>query len=296
MAGRAPASVRRTMLCVTTVLQTITDARSALARDGRAGQTVALVPTMGALHDGHLSLMRLARQHADRVVVSIFVNPLQFGPGEDYDAYPRQLDADVRLLERAGVDWVFAPSVEQMYPNWPTTTMVTAGDAGRILEGEFRPTHFDGVLTVVAKLFAIAQPDIAIFGQKDAQQLALVRRMVADLNLPLRIVAAPIAREPDGLARSSRNAYLVGADRERATVLSRALAAVADAAGNGVSAALDAGRAVYASEPTVKVDYLVAVDAATFTPAGPDFHGDALVLTAARVGTTRLIDNREVRF
>ena len=284
------------MLCVTTVLQTIADARSALARDARAGQTVALVPTMGALHDGHLSLVRLAQQHADRVVVSIFVNPLQFGPDEDYDAYPRQLDDDVRLLEQAGVDWVFAPSVEQMYPNWPTTTMVTAGDAGRILEGEFRPTHFDGVLTVVAKLFAIAQPDIAIFGQKDAQQLALVRRMVADLNLPLRIVAAPISREPDGLARSSRNAYLVGADRERATVLSRALAAVADAAGNGVSAALDAGRAVYASEPTVTVDYLVAVDAATFTPAGPDFHGDALVLTAARVGITRLIDNREVRF
>lgn len=284
------------MLCVTTVLQTIAETRSALARDARAGQTVALVPTMGALHDGHLSLVRLAQQHADRVVVSIFVNPLQFGPGEDYDAYPRQLDADVRLLEQAGVDWVFAPSVEQMYPNWPTTTMVTAGDAGRILEGEFRPTHFDGVLTVVAKLFAIAQPDIAIFGQKDAQQLALVRRMVADLNLPLRIVAAPIAREPDGLARSSRNAYLAGADRERATVLSRALAAVADAAGNGVSAALDAGRAVYASEPNVTVDYLVAVDAATFTPAAPDFHGDALVLTAARVGTTRLIDNREVRF
>ena len=284
------------MLCVTTVLQTIAETRSALARDARAGQTVALVPTMGALHDGHLSLVRLAQQHADRVVVSIFVNPLQFGPGEDYDAYPRQLDADVRLLEQAGVDWVFAPSVEQMYPNWPTTTMVTAGDAGRILEGEFRPTHFDGVLTVVAKLFAIAQPDIAIFGQKDAQQLALVRRMVADLNLLLRIVAAPIAREPDGLARSSRNAYLSGADRERATVLSRALAAVAAAAGNGVSAALEAGRAVYASEPTVTVDYLAAVDAATFTPAGPDFHGDALVLTAARVGTTRLIDNREVRF
>ena len=251
---------------------------------------------MGALHDGHLSLVRLAQQHADRVVVSIFVNPLQFGPGEDYDAYPRQLDDDVRLLEQAGGDWVCAPSVEQMYPNWPTTTMVTAGDAGRILEGEFRPTHFDGVLTVVAKLFAIVQPDIAIFGQKDAQQLALVRRMVADLNLPLRIVAAPIAREPDGLARSSRNVYLAGADRERATVLSRALAAVADAAVEGVAAALEAGRAVYTSEPTVTVDYLVAVDAATFTPAGPDFHGDALVLTAARVGTTRLIDNREVRF
>lgn len=284
------------MLCVTTVLQTITDARSALARDARAGQTVALVPTMGALHDGHLSLVRLAQQHADRVVVSIFVNPLQFGPGEDYDAYPRQLDDDVRLLEQAGVDWVFAPSVEQMYPNWPTTTMVTAGDAGRILEGEFRPTHFDGVLTVVAKLFAIVQPDIAIFGQKDAQQLALVRRMVADLNLPLRIVAAPIAREPDGLARSSRNVYLAGADRERATVLSRALAAVADAAVEGVAAALEAGRAVYTSEPTVTVDYLVAVDAATFTPVTTGFSGDALVLTAARVGITRLIDNREVRF
>lgn len=284
------------MLCVTTVLQTIAETRSALARDGRAGQTVALVPTMGALHDGHLSLMRLARQHADRVVVSIFVNPLQFGPGEDYDAYPRQLDADVRLLERAGVDWVFAPSVEQMYPNWPTTTMVTAGDAGRILEGEFRPTHFDGVLTVVAKLFAIAQPDIAIFGQKDAQQLALVRRMVADLNLPLRIVAAPIAREPDGLARSSRNAYLVGADRERATVLSRALAAAAAAATSGVSAALAAGRSAYDTEPSVQVDYLEAVDAATFTPVSEGFTGDALLLTAARVGSTRLIDNVEVKF
>ncbi len=286
----------RTMLCVTTVLQTIDAARSALALDARAGQTVALVPTMGALHDGHLALVQLAHQHADRVAVSIFVNPLQFGPSEDFDAYPRQLEADVQLLEKAGVDWVFAPSVEQMYPNWPTTTMVTAGEAGRILEGEFRPTHFDGVLTVVAKLFSIVQPDIAVFGQKDAQQLALVRRMVADLNLPLQIVAAPIAREPDRLARSSRNAYLSGADRERAVVLSRALAAVAAAAGGGVAAALDAGRAVFASEPTVTVDYLVAVDAATFAPAGPDFRGDALVLTAARVGTTRLIDNCEVRF
>lgn len=286
----------RTMLCVTTVLQTIDAARSALALDARAGQTVALVPTMGALHDGHLSLVQLAHQHADRVAVSIFVNPLQFGPDEDFDAYPRQLDADVRLLEKAGVDWVFAPCVEQMYPNWPTTTMVTAGEAGRILEGEFRPTHFDGVLTVVAKLFSIVQPDIAVFGQKDAQQLALVRRMVADLNLPLQIVAAPIVREPDGLARSSRNVYLVGDDRARAVVLSRALAAVVAAAGDGVAAALDAGHAVYASEPAVTVDYLVAVDAATFAPAGPDFRGDALVLTAARVGTTRLIDNCEVRF
>lgn len=281
---------------MTTVLQTIDAVRSALASNIDSDQTLALVPTMGALHEGHLSLVKLAQQHADRVIVSIFVNPLQFGPNEDYDAYPRQLDADAKLLDEAGVDWVFAPTPEEMYPNWPTTTMVTAGEAGRILEGEFRPTHFDGVLTVVAKLFEIVQPDLAVFGQKDAQQLALVRRMVADLNLPLRIVAAPIAREADGLARSSRNAYLVGDERQRATVLSRALAAVADAAGDGVAAALAAGQAVYASEPTVTVDYLAAVDAAAFTPIADGFSGDALVLTAARVGTTRLIDNREVRF
>lgn len=278
------------------MLHTVESVRSAIAIARDAGETVALVPTMGALHAGHLSLVSLALQRADRVIVSVFVNPLQFGPGEDYDAYPRQLEADVALLREAGVDWVFAPEVAEMYPHWPTTTVVTAGEAGRILEGEFRPTHFDGVLTVVAKLFSIVQPDFAVFGEKDAQQLALIRRMVADLNLPLEIMGAPIVREADGLARSSRNAYLVGADRERATVLSRALAAVDEASGSGVAAALAAGAAVYVSEPSVQVDYLTAVDAATFIPVADGFAGDALVLTAARVGSTRLIDNRAVRF
>ncbi|RRJ88372.1 pantoate--beta-alanine ligase [Gulosibacter macacae] len=273
------------------MLTTVNETRAALADRGR----IALVPTMGALHDGHLSLVRLAKQHADTVIVSVFVNPLQFGPNEDFDRYPRPFDDDVKLLEQEGVDFCFNPTTEQMYPTWPSTTIVSAGEAGRILEGEFRPSHFDGVLTIVAKLFLITAPDFAVFGEKDAQQLALIRRMTRDLNIPVEIVGAPIVREPDGLARSSRNRYLEGETRERATVLNRALEAVEANAHEGAQAALAAGRKVYEADEATIVDYLVLVDAATFAPVDDAFTGDAIALTAARLGTTRLIDNRPVR-
>ncbi|WP_235829169.1 pantoate--beta-alanine ligase [Gulosibacter macacae] len=273
------------------ILTTVNETRAALADRGR----IALVPTMGALHDGHLSLVRLAKQHADTVIVSVFVNPLQFGPNEDFDRYPRPFDDDVKLLEQEGVDFCFNPTTEQMYPTWPSTTIVSAGEAGRILEGEFRPSHFDGVLTIVAKLFLITAPDFAVFGEKDAQQLALIRRMTRDLNIPVEIVGAPIVREPDGLARSSRNRYLEGETRERATVLNRALEAVEANAHEGAQAALAAGRKVYEADEATIVDYLVLVDAATFAPVDDAFTGDAIALTAARLGTTRLIDNRPVR-
>ncbi|MFD2675302.1 pantoate--beta-alanine ligase [Gulosibacter bifidus] len=272
-----------------------TTARPALANRNALGK-VALVPTMGALHDGHLALIELAKRSADTVVVSIFVNPLQFGPDEDYERYPRPFDRDLALLEQAGVDYCLHPSVEEMYPNWPATTVIGAGEAGRILEGEFRPGHFDGVLTVVAKLFNIVRPDIAVFGEKDAQQLALIQRMVRELHFPLEILPHPIVREADGLARSSRNAYLEGDDRNQALALSRALRAAADAALDGVAASRTAAVNVYETAPLVTMDYLAFVDRATFLPVADDFRGDALALTAARVGSTRLIDNLAVTF
>lgn len=256
---------------------------------------VALVPTMGALHDGHLALVSLAQQHADTVIVSIFVNPLQFGPNEDLDRYPRPFADDLAKLEAAGVQYVFHPRGEEMYPNWPATTIVSAGEAGTILEGVTRPGHFDGVLTVVAKLFTLAAPDLAVFGEKDAQQLALVRRMVRELHFPLEIVGQPIVREPDGLALSSRNAFLEGDDRQRALTLSRALRAAEAAASAGPAAARQAGLAVYADEPLASMDYLELVDPDTFAPVADDYRGDVLALTAARVGTTRLIDNLSFR-
>ncbi|WP_125107675.1 pantoate--beta-alanine ligase [Gulosibacter massiliensis] len=256
---------------------------------------VALVPTMGALHDGHLALVNLAQQHADTVIVSIFVNPLQFGPTEDLDRYPRPFADDLAKLEAAGVQYVFHPTVEEMYPNWPATTTVSAGEAGTILEGVTRPGHFDGVLTVVAKLLTLAAPDLAVFGEKDAQQLALVRRMVRELHFPLEIVGQPIVREPDGLALSSRNAFLEGDDRQRALTLSRALRAAEAAASAGPAAAKQAGLAVYAAEPLASMDYLELVDPDTFAPVADDYRGEVLALTAARVGPTRLIDNRSFR-
>lgn len=256
---------------------------------------VALVPTMGALHDGHLALINLAQRHADTVIVSIFVNPLQFGPNEDLDRYPRPINDDLAKLEAAGVQYVFHPTTEEMYPNWPATTTVSAGEAGRILEGVTRPGHFDGVLTVVAKLFVLVHPDLAVFGEKDAQQLALVRRMVRELHLPLEIVAQPIVREADGLALSSRNAFLEGDDRTRALTLSRALQAAEASASAGPAAAKQAGLAVYADEPLTSMDYLELVDPDTFAPVADDYRGEVLALTAARVGPTRLIDNRSFR-
>lgn len=285
---------------MTRILRTVTETRAAIAElAARAGAEpdkarLALVPTMGALHDGHRALIRLAREQAEIVIVSIFVNPLQFAPDEDLDRYPRTPEADLAVLEAEGVHAAFMPAVAEMYPDLEHVTTVSAGEAGRILEGEYRPTHFDGVLTVVAKLFNIIRPDIAVFGEKDAQQLALVRRMVRDLDFPLEIVAHPIVREADGLARSSRNAYLGEEERGIALTLKRALDAVEAAAPRGRDDAIAAGRAVYDAQALASMDYLELVDAATFAPIDDTFAGEALALTAARIGTTRLIDNRPV--
>ncbi|WP_308250109.1 pantoate--beta-alanine ligase [Sphaerisporangium fuscum] len=266
-------------------------ARAALGIGPGAG-TLALVPTMGALHEGHRSLIRLAREHADHVAVSIFVNPLQFGPNEDFSRYPRTFDADLEVCAAEGVSLVFAPAAEEMYlPDRQVS--VSSGQMGTIVEGSFRPGHFDGVLTVVLKLFNLVQPDTAVFGQKDAQQLAMIRRMVADLNVPVTVVGAPTVREPDGLALSSRNRYLSPADRVTALALSAALregarharpAEILRAAGAVLDEAAQA-------EPPLVLDYLSLVDPATFTAVGDDHQGEAILAVAARVGGTRLIDN-----
>lgn len=261
---------------------------------------VVLVPTMGALHDGHRSPLRLARELAGpggSVLVTIFVNPLQFGPAEDFDRYPRPLDDDLVLCGDEGVTAVFHPDLAQVYPAEPKVT-VNPGPVGRLLEGKSRPGFFDGVLTVVLKLFQLTCPDAAVFGAKDAQQLALIRQMVTDLDLGVAIEAAPLHRDPDGLATSSRNTYLSAAERTSALALSRALAAGAAAASQGPSAALAAARAVLdaaaIAHPPVTLDYLVLADPVTFTDVSPDYRGTATMLVAARVGRTRLIDNISV--
>jgi len=278
------------------------------ARDKLAGPVV-LVPTMGALHDGHRALLRRARELAGpggAVAVSIFVNPLQFGPTEDLDKYPRTLDQDLAACEQEQVDLVFAPSAREMYPE-PQRVMVDPGPAGEILEGEFRPGFFHGVLTVVLKLFTLVRPDIAVFGQKDAQQLALVRAMVADFALAIAVEAVPTVRAADGLALSSRNKYLSAGERAVAPVLHRALAAGAAAAPAGPAAvlaaarhALDDGGRPGAADAAPRVDYLALVEARSYRPVpaepGEDYDGDAVLAIAARVGTTRLIDNVIVRF
>ena len=276
---------------MTRVLDTIADIRAAVAAERLAGRTVALTPTMGALHEGHLTHVRHAASVADTRVVSIFVNPTQFGPNEDLDAYPRTFDADLAALEAEGVDLVFAPSVAEMYPTGPTATVVTAGEVGTRFEGASRPGHFDGMLTVVAKLLSIVRPDVATFGQKDAQQLFLVRRMAADLDLGARIEAVPTVREADGLALSSRNRYLSAEQRTEALALWRTLEAVASAASQGPDVALGAGREVLAAHPAVVADYLALVDPVDFAPVAADYRGEVTALIAARVGTTRLIDN-----
>ncbi len=252
------------------------------------GKRVVLVPTMGALHDGHRELVRAAKSRGNTVViVSVFVNPLQFGAGEDLEAYPRTFDADRALLAELGVELVFAPMAKDMYPNGPRTT-VLPGPLGAELEGRSRPTHFAGMLTVVAKLLSIASPDAAFFGEKDYQQLVLVRQMVNDLNLRIDIVGVPTVREPDGLAMSSRNAYLTAQQRHSATTLSAALVAGAHAASGGADAIIATASAVLAHSPEIEVDYLEVRG----TDLGPaPTHGDGRLLVAARLGSTRLIDN-----
>ncbi len=255
----------------------------------------AVVMTMGALHEGHLSLVRRARELADQVVVTIFVNPLQFGAGEDLERYPRDLAGDVRLLASAGADLVFAPDVATVYPTGPLVT-VHAGPFADVLEGAIRPGHFDGVLTVVLKLMHLTRPDVALFGQKDAQQLAVIRRMVRDLDVPVEVVAGPIVRADDGVALSSRNAYLDGEQRAHARALYRAVLAAQAAAegGSGSVAVRRAAQEVLAAEPGVVVDYVALVDPDTMSEVGDDHRGQALLALAARVGSTRLIDNTMV--
>ncbi len=288
------------------------------AARGRLESPVVFVPTMGALHDGHRSLLRHAARLAGpdgAVVVSIFVNPRQFGPGEDLDRYPRSLDADLALCAAEGVAVVFAPAVTDVYPAEPVVT-VDPGPMGQVLEGEFRPGFFGGVLTVVLKLFGLVRPDIAVFGEKDAQQLALVRRMSADLNLGIQVEPAPTFRDGDGLATSSRNRYLSAAERRVALALPAALQAGQAEAANGPRAVAEAARksldgAAGVAVPVsgnggppdgpaprvpLTVDYLALVDPRTFQPVRPGFTGPAILTVAARVGGTRLIDNVRVEF
>ncbi|HEY7789975.1 MAG TPA: pantoate--beta-alanine ligase [Vicinamibacterales bacterium] len=262
----------------------------AIRREGSGRHS--LVPTMGALHEGHFSLVRAARDRSTIVTVSIFVNPTQFGPNEDLARYPRTFEADCAALQGLGVDYVFAPAAPDMYPDGFRTSVHVDGLRDR-LEGQVRPGHFDGVATVVLKLFAIAQPDAAFFGRKDAQQLRIIRQMTSDLDLGIEIVGCPIVREPDGLAGSSRNAYLSPDERRAATVLSRALRAAADAIGRGIRASAEivaAADAVIKAEPMARPDYVELVDADTFDRVG-SIERTALLLLAVRIGSTRLIDN-----
>lgn len=313
-------------------------------RDAAAGRT-AVVMTMGALHEGHATLVRAARERvgdAGFVIVTVFVNPLQFGAGEDLDRYPRTLEADLKIAEQSGADAVFAPSVDEVYPGGRPQVRISAGPMGERLEGAARPGHFDGVLTIVGKMFHLTRPDLALFGQKDAQQLALIRRMVRDLNFGVDIVAVPTVREPDGLALSSRNRYLSPDERRTALALSRALfaghdrhaaqealraralavpstraraealsalgearaAADAHAVAKAVPGAAAAVRAAARTvldeaaryDPPLELDYVALVDPADFTEIDDDFTGEAVLAVAARVGTTRLIDNIPLTF
>lgn len=272
------------------VVRTVADLRAHLPREG-----VGFVPTMGYLHRGHLSLVERARRENPFVVVSIFVNPLQFGPGEDYHRYPRDLERDRALLEEAGVDLLFAPSVEEMYPPGFATRVSVEGPLTALWEGAVRPGHFQGVATVVARLFLLVGPSRAYFGEKDYQQLLLIRKMVRDLGFPLEVVGVPTVREEDGLALSSRNVYLSPETRKKANVLYRALAAMREVAGKGgsVAEALRAGEAVLAEVPEFRKDYLALVHPETLLPLS-DWVEGARGIVAGRFPEARLIDNLEV--
>ena len=274
------------------ISQTIDDARAASRSARLSGKLAGLVPTMGALHEGHLSLVRAAKTRCDVVAVSIFVNPTQFGPSEDFSKYPRNFERDQQLLEKEGVDLVFAPSVDEMYPRGAVTYVTVEGLSERLC-GRSRPGHFRGVTTVVSKLFHISEPDKAFFGQKDAAQAAVIRRMVRDLNFPVEIVVCPIVREPDGLAMSSRNAYLDPQQRDSALVLYRSLSRVQEmfkAGERQISRLLSAGKEMFVQEPSVRLDYFEIVDPDTLEPVA-QIAKPALVAVAAFLGSTRLIDN-----
>jgi pantoate--beta-alanine ligase len=275
------------------IITTVGEMRQICAAHQRAGQTIGLVPTMGFLHAGHLSLVRAARHHNDLVVVSIFVNPTQFGVGEDYEVYPRDLERDVRLLTEQQVDYCFAPPVQEMYPGGYSTYVTVEGEMTGKLCGRSRPTHFKGVTTVVNKLFNITRADQAYFGQKDAQQVSVIEAMVYDLNLPVEIVRVPIVREADGLALSSRNVYLTPEERAEALVLSRSLQRAAEHITAGEREAEEIRqliRAMIEGESSGVIDYVELVEAARLTEL-TRLEGEVLIALAVKFGSTRLIDN-----
>jgi pantoate--beta-alanine ligase len=275
-----------------TVCRTVADMQSACRALRHEGRRLGLVPTMGALHEGHLSLVRAASARSDVVAVSIFVNPTQFGPNEDFTTYPRRFERDCELLEKENVEVLFAPTAEEMYPPGASTWVSVEGLSAKLC-GRSRPRHFRGVTTVVSKLFHIVEPDAAFFGQKDAAQLAIIRRMVRDLHMPVEIVSCPIVREPDGLAMSSRNAYLDPQQRKSALVLHRSLTRLQQMFDQGERRAAElivVGLEVFSAEPSVELDYLEIVDPETLDPLDV-IDKPALVAVAAFVGTTRLIDN-----
>ena len=274
------------------VLRTVHDLRQCVRAHRKDGDTIGLVPTMGALHAGHASLIRAAHAACGFVVVSIFVNPTQFGPNEDYTRYPRTFDADCALAEAKGASVIFAPPVEEMYPAGAATFVEVEDLSGR-LDGKTRPGHFRGVATVVSKLLIAAEPDLAFFGQKDAAQVAILRRMVTDLRLAARIVVCPIVREPDGLALSSRNVYLSATERVQALALNRAIRQAEALVAQGerrASALIAAARQIFAGEPAIRVDFIELVDWSTLEPVETAVPG-TLFAVAAWVGATRLIDN-----
>jgi pantoate--beta-alanine ligase len=274
------------------IIQRTNDMRAFSRSSRKTGKRLGFVPTMGALHEGHLSLVRAAKAQCDFVAASIFVNPTQFGPNEDFSKYPRTFERDCEALDKEGVSIVFAPVVEEMYPSGAVTYVTVEGLSEKLC-GKSRPGHFRGVTTVVSKLFHIVEPDVAFFGQKDAAQVAIIRRMVRDLNIPVEIAACPIVREADGLAMSSRNAYLDSPQRKAALVLSRSLSEVQRVFAFGEKNALrlvQASQKIFAGEPSVRLDYLEIVDPENLEPLGK-VDASALVAVAAFVGTTRLIDN-----
>jgi pantoate--beta-alanine ligase len=285
------------------VVRTEADVALLISRTKISGKKVAFVPTMGAIHEGHLSLIQIAKQHSDFVVASIFVNPLQFGSSEDFELYPRTEEADAKALKKAGVDLLFSPTVDEIYPAGKFEITQRAGKVGESYEGASRPGHFDGMLTVVSRLFDIVQPDVAVFGAKDAQQLHLIRQMVTRQNQegtrdPIQVVEAPTIRDAKGLALSSRNKRLSKHQLQLALTLSKALAEAAVAAkrGGGAAAAYFSASSVFSSTPEAKLDYLALVDKQTFEPIEESFSGEALMIVAANVGDVRLIDNRLITF
>jgi pantoate--beta-alanine ligase len=276
-------------------VERIADLREAVRAWRLDGERVGLVPTMGSLHDGHMSLLTTARQHADRVISSVFVNPLQFGPGEDFERYPRSPAEDQRLLEKAGCDLLFLPTVKEIYPDGSSATRVTVEQLSQILCGRFRPGHFDGVATVVAKLFGIVQPDVAVFGEKDYQQLAIIRRMTADLDIMVQVIGAPTVRAADGLAMSSRNRYLSEAERELAPRIYATLRAAATRLEHGERdyAQLAAWGAAQLQAAGMPPDYFEIREAVTLREPSAATR-EVVILTAARLGKARLIDNLRV--